>query len=397
MLLAAAMNDQRRAMSYRQSLRRMWQKRTDRPVRASHAHRRGVARPRKTHAAILAALLSTAALTGVASADPAAAEAYADYNRGVALYKQGQFEKAAAVFKGVLPRADRTLDAAARYNWGNCAYARGVAQARAGQVDPAIASLDEAIGHYRQALAVHPDDADARANVELASLLIRQLKEDKQQQQQKDQQKDQQKKDQPQKNQDSPKQQDQQTNQDQQQKTTDQQNKQNDQPQDRQQQAPQDQDDAGKQQQHNSQGDQPPEHPQARKDDPSDSQQPKESSQNQDPQQAKKDQQVSDSPQDQQDTPPQEPQDQAQAYKSKPDGSPPPSGPPGQPGQPGQPNSGQTAAGEAARVERARQDGDVTAQEAARLLQAVRDRHLQRRIQTFRNRQARHEPVDQDW
>ncbi len=75
------------------------------------------------------------------------------FNVADALYKNGKFDEAAAIFRG-LAAADSPLAAAARYNLGNALFHT---QDFAG-----------AVRAYRQALALAPDDPDTRRNLELA-------------------------------------------------------------------------------------------------------------------------------------------------------------------------------------------------------------------------------------
>ncbi|WP_167631020.1 VWA domain-containing protein [Mariprofundus ferrooxydans] len=84
--------------------------------------------------------------------------------RGAALYKSGQFDKAAKALEGV-----HTAD-----GW----YNRGNALARAGK-------LQEAIAAYDQTLKLKPTDADATFNRKLVEKLLQQQKQQKQKQQQK--------------------------------------------------------------------------------------------------------------------------------------------------------------------------------------------------------------------
>ena len=93
--------------------------------------------------------------------------------RGAALYKSGQFDKAAKALADV-----HTAD-----GW----YNRGNALARAGQ-------LQEAIAAYDQTLRLKPSDADATFNRKLVEKLLQQQKQQKQKQQKSGQGKQDQKK-----------------------------------------------------------------------------------------------------------------------------------------------------------------------------------------------------------
>lgn len=112
------------------------------------------------------------------------------YNRGVAKYRNGEFEKATEHFREALATRDLTLDAKARYNLGNCAYSQALKQQA--ELPAAIDKLKEAIAYYREALEVDPKDRSARANIERAQLLMKHLMDqEKQRQEQQKQQGDQ--------------------------------------------------------------------------------------------------------------------------------------------------------------------------------------------------------------
>jgi len=115
-----------------------------------------------------------AALEAYKQADvlqPASAELA--FNRGAAYYKLRQFEQAREQFQQALRTRDVALEAKARYNLGNVAYAEALEKLSAPR--EAIELLREAIEHYRRALDLAPDDTDARANAETAQLLIKDL------------------------------------------------------------------------------------------------------------------------------------------------------------------------------------------------------------------------------
>ena len=110
------------------------------------------------------------------------------YNRAVALYRSGELDTARALFASATASPDRALEAKARFNLGNCEYGDAL-QLAAEDRDAAKAKARAAISHYRGALAAIGADGDARANIELARLLIRQLdQQDEQDQQQQQQQ-----------------------------------------------------------------------------------------------------------------------------------------------------------------------------------------------------------------
>jgi len=173
-----------------------------------------------------------------------------DYNIGTALYKQNKYPEAVQRYTRALNTDDPKFQADAYYNSGNTLFR---AQRYA-----------EAINAYQKSLEINSDDSDAKYNLELARVKLKeqaqkqdkqqnkQDKQDKQDQQQQDQQKqDQQQQDKQQQDQQK---QDQQK-QDQQQNPQDQQDQQKQQEQ-QQQQNQQDQQKNGQQQQDQQKSDQ---------------------------------------------------------------------------------------------------------------------------------------------
>ena len=106
------------------------------------------------------------------------------YNMAVAQYRKGDMAAAEQLFNQASAAENDALAAKARYNLGNCNYAAAL---RSAETDhpAAIKSLEKAIENYRSALEIDSNDADSRANIELASAMIDKLREqDKKQQQQ---------------------------------------------------------------------------------------------------------------------------------------------------------------------------------------------------------------------
>ena len=138
------------------------------------------------------------------------------YDMAVAQYRKGDVASAAPLFEQAAGGDNNALATKARYNLGNCEYAAAL---RLAQTDhpAAIKGLERAIDNYRRSIDIDPTDADARANIELASALIDKLRkqdQQKQNQQKQNQQKqDQQKQDQQKQDQQKQDQQKQQSNQ----------------------------------------------------------------------------------------------------------------------------------------------------------------------------------------
>lgn len=92
-----------------------------------------------------------------------------DYDRGVALYRQGEYAKAEQSLQDAAAAARGELEAKARYNLGRCAHASALSQRD--NPDVAMNEVSRAIRFYQDAIQVDPNDADARANLEMAERL----------------------------------------------------------------------------------------------------------------------------------------------------------------------------------------------------------------------------------
>lgn len=119
-------------------------------------------------------LLDQGDYRGALSAYDRAAEELPDsaevsYNRGVALYRMGEFEKAGQAFQDALKPGRPELEAKAKYNLGRCAHA--AALAKRDDLPTAINELSRAIGFYGDAMQLAPQDEDARKNKQLAERL----------------------------------------------------------------------------------------------------------------------------------------------------------------------------------------------------------------------------------
>jgi len=101
------------------------------------------------------------------------------YNNGVEAYRSNDFTAAAQAFEQALPSTDRTMQQRAFYNLGDACYRLGEAQ------PPQAQQLwQRAIKSYENALALDPNDADARFNRDLVKKKLEELQQRQQQQQQ---------------------------------------------------------------------------------------------------------------------------------------------------------------------------------------------------------------------
>ena len=117
------------------------------------------------------------------------------YNQGVVHYKLGDYAAAHAAFGRALLTHDLRLEAKLKFNLGNVTYASAL-QERS-NLPKAIDLLKTSIGYYRDAIEVDPGDKDARINIEIAYMLLKDLldklkRSQEKQQQRRDDQRDQQ-------------------------------------------------------------------------------------------------------------------------------------------------------------------------------------------------------------
>ncbi len=144
-------------------------------------------------AAAADSFIEAAATAPAEKLDPAAAH----YNAGLSAQAAGDIEGAARHFAHAAGGGDLGLQAKAYYNRGNALFhlADMPLQAQAlpgGAPAPALDTSESAIGEaiqmYENAIALDPDDADAKANYELAVLKQQQIQQQKQEQQDQQQQ-----------------------------------------------------------------------------------------------------------------------------------------------------------------------------------------------------------------
>ncbi len=106
------------------------------------------------------------------------------HNRAATYFKLGQIDDARELWARARPLVDSGFEARARYNLGNCDYADALAATQEQQPDPqkTMNLLNQAAEQYRAALGLDPTLDDARANLELAHILRRQIEEQMQNQ-----------------------------------------------------------------------------------------------------------------------------------------------------------------------------------------------------------------------
>lgn len=112
-------------------------------------------------------------------ADPELTEA--QFNKANALYRQQKLDEAIEIYRqAAVQSRDADMVARAKYNLGNSYFRKGLEQ----KDDPrkAIESLEAGIDSWRQVRRMKPDNAAAARNIEVARLLIKQLREQMQNQ-----------------------------------------------------------------------------------------------------------------------------------------------------------------------------------------------------------------------
>lgn len=299
------------------------------------------------------------------------------YNQAVARYRKGELQKARDLLKQAAEQGNKSLEAMARYNIGNCFYSEAIAQAKQKKTKEGIEQLDKAVGEYRKSLAAQQADNDARANIELAELLKKQLKDEekKQQQQQQKQQ--------------------QQQNKNQQQNQQNQQNKENKQQeqnknQQQQNQSNKDKQDKNKQDQNQKQQDQNKQQQDKNQQNKNDQNKQNKNEQNKQDQQNKSEQEKNKEKEKQQQDKNEQQKQNQQNQSQQPQQNQP---------KPGEKNDNrkQQGGGGAAEQPQQAKPKEVSDEQAARVLQGIRDRNLKRRIEKFRKAKAEQAPVDKNW
>lgn len=97
--------------------------------------------------------------------DPAAPH----YNRGLALLRDQQAGPAAEAFQRASRTTDLTLQQQALFNRGNALRKLAGDMETAGQQQPALQNIEEALAMYEQAMMLQPSDPDPKVNFELAT------------------------------------------------------------------------------------------------------------------------------------------------------------------------------------------------------------------------------------
>ncbi|GAA4472249.1 hypothetical protein [Novipirellula rosea] len=129
-------------------------------------------------------MLIAGVVNTIAFADEAVPSDTQRYNEAVQQYAAGETARASETLQQLSGSDHDEIAARSRYNLGNVRYAEALKQLEQEGNDgiKVVGMLQEAIKHYRGALAIHPADQDARANIELAMRLISQIQQQQQNQ-----------------------------------------------------------------------------------------------------------------------------------------------------------------------------------------------------------------------
>ena len=116
-------------------------------------------------------------------------------NKGSALYRTGDLEKAEDEYLGALSIENKQKRADAHYNLGNILFRQGQQMLQTGDQN-AQKKFQAALENYIQALDLRPEDKDAKWNLQLAHELVKQLQQQQQNQDKNDNKDNKDKKDQ---------------------------------------------------------------------------------------------------------------------------------------------------------------------------------------------------------
>ena len=95
------------------------------------------------------------------------------YNKGNVYFRQEEFEKAREAYQDAASRSDDlSLEARAKYNLGNTAYFQGMRQLDS-DLQKCLGHLQEAVIFYQEGLELDPEDGEARYNIEVVRLTIK--------------------------------------------------------------------------------------------------------------------------------------------------------------------------------------------------------------------------------
>lgn len=114
-----------------------------------------------------------------------------NFNMGTALYKKADYEKAIDAFTKALTSDNKTIEADALYNLGNCKYKLGKLKENT-DLSATVGLLRESLDYYKRAIEIDQKNTDARFNHEFVERELKVLLDKlKQQESNQDKQKEQ--------------------------------------------------------------------------------------------------------------------------------------------------------------------------------------------------------------
>jgi len=119
-----------------------------------------------------------------------------DYNLGGAYYKMGRYDEAIRAYGRALSSGKDNIKKSARFNLGAALYKAGDMAASSGKTGEALESYRESAMQYKTVLNKDSADNDARHNLELALLKMKEMEHKKKQEQKQQNEKERQKKEQ---------------------------------------------------------------------------------------------------------------------------------------------------------------------------------------------------------
>lgn len=104
-----------------------------------------------------------------------------NFNLGTAFYKKGDYQESVSNLQKSLLTDNEARKGKVNYNLGNALYKFGISQENK-NLNQAIQSLEQSLGHYEKALQFDPKDKDAQYNYEFVKNELERLKKKQQEQ-----------------------------------------------------------------------------------------------------------------------------------------------------------------------------------------------------------------------
>jgi len=100
---------------------------------------------------------------------------YIHFNKGAAFYRKGDYAKATDLFENAaLKSRDTKLEARSKFNLGNCSF-REAERQKDSNSKKSLASCEQSVRHYQQALELDPELREAAENIEVVRLIMKSI------------------------------------------------------------------------------------------------------------------------------------------------------------------------------------------------------------------------------